>query len=324
MTVGEALAEGKRLLRSPCATAFIDTPDLDAALLLAEILQAGRTELIVRAHEDIAEQDRAKFLRLVERRRSGECAAYILGRKEFRGLMFSVNPHVLVPRPDTETLVEKALDCIDSIAAQGNISLLDLCTGSGAVAISLKSERPFLSVSASDISAGALETAALNAARLLDEGLSAKGPPVRFMQSDIFNNIPGKFDIIVSNPPYIPSGEIPALAPELRWEPRLALDGGGDGLSLIREIISRSPERLLPGGLLLLEAGLGQIPAIRALLEANRFSGIRVYKDLAGKERVISAIPMIRNYPQKTGRGRAIGGLSDFTYMRPASFLYQL
>ena len=290
MTVQETLAEGKKLLESPSTASFIDTPSLDAALLLAEILHVNRSELIARGNEITAEEDREKFLRLIERRKSGECVAYILGRREFRGLEFSVNSHVLVPRPDTETLVEAALEYIDSLRGQGqNLSLLDLCTGSGALAISLKNECPFVCITAADISSPALETARLNAARLLDTRFAdGQRNSVRFIQSDLFEKIDSKFRIIVSNPPYVPSGDLPALAPEVRREPRLALDGGKDGLELIRKIITQTPEYLLPGGVLLLEADAGQMSDIRALLETHGFTGVRIHKDLTGRDRVIS------------------------------------
>ena len=303
MTIRETLAEGTRLLKSPSPSSFIDTPALDAALLLAEVLHSSREELIIRGNDPITESDRDAFSRLISKRRNGECVAYILGRREFRGLEFSVNPHVLVPRPDTETLVEAALEYIDSRRradtppdheqGEHSFSLLDLCTGSGAVAISLasalKNEYPFLRVCASDISPEALETAALNAARLLDGRLSDDNRnSVRFIHSDIFENIPDKFNIIVSNPPYVPSAEISTLAPEVRREPILALDGGADGLELIRRIISQAPEHLLPGGILLLEAGAGQMQDICLLLETHHFTSIRIHKDLAGRDRVIS------------------------------------
>ena len=309
MTISGILTEGKKLLAAPCPEASIDTPSLDAALLLAEVLRTNREALIVRGNESINESDREKFLKLLERRRSGECAAYILGRKEFRGLSFTVSRNVLVPRPDTETLAEIALEYIDSMAGQrtspGNISLLDLCTGSGALAVSLKNERPFLNVSASDISEEALEIAEENAARLvgtapLQGNTKHSGSPIKFIHSDLFENIRGKFSIIVSNPPYIPSGELASLTPEVKAEPAIALDGGGDGLDLIRKIIGRAteylqpaekfPGREFPGGVLLLEAAPEQMRAIAVLLEKRGFGNIKIHRDLAGKDRVISAI----------------------------------
>jgi len=282
VTIRELQTKGTALLKAPCASAFIDTPALDAALLLAETLQISREELIARADDEVDGPVCAKYHTLLGRRRSGECIAYILGRKEFRGLEFTVKAKVLVPRPDTETLFEAALEYLDE-----SCRVLDLCTGSGALAISLKRERPLLSVTASDISVEALETAALNAGRLLP-GLPDESP-VNLVHSDLYENLPDRYNIIVSNPPYIPSGEIPNLAPEVQLEPRLALDGGEDGLALIRRIIADAPDHLLSGGVLLLEAGPAQMPRIGELLANNGFTGVRLHKDLADRERVISA-----------------------------------
>jgi release factor glutamine methyltransferase len=292
VTIQEILTEGKKLLKAPCASALIDTPALDAALLLAEILHTGREDLIARPNDEVAAPDCEKYRALLERRRSGECIAYILGRKEFRGMEFVVNPKVLVPRPDTETLFEAALEYTGKLCGgktsrnpqtEEVFSVLDLCTGSGALAISLKKECPSLSVTASDISAEALETAALNNRRLL-AGESA----VNLVHSDIFENLRGRYNIIVSNPPYIPSGELTNLAPEVQREPRLALDGGEDGLALVRQIIAQAPDHLLPDGALLLEADPGQMPRIKTLMEDNGFTCVRLHRDLSGRERVIS------------------------------------
>ena len=291
MTIQEILTEGKRQLSAPCPEASIDTPALDAALLLSEVLHMNRGELVAHGKDPVTEQNKKIFLGFLERRRNGECVAYILGRKEFRGLEFAVNYNVLVPRPDTETLVEAALGYIGE---KKNLSLLDLCTGSGAVAVSLKNERPSLRVSASDISVQALDIARLNTIRLLDGRLLDRRPvnssrnKIQFYQSDLFETIAGSFDVIVTNPPYVPSSNLETLAPELRGEPQIALDGGGDGLVLIREIIALSPDHLLPGGVLLLEADPEQMPAIREHLENNNYTGIRMHKDLAGRNRVIS------------------------------------
>ena len=300
MTIQEALAVGRRMLGRPGFPSAIvppaaGTPSLDAALLLAETMNTSREKLLANGNEPIAVSRLEHYFRLLQRRKNGECVAYILGRKEFRGLEFSVNPDVLVPRPDTETLVEAAIMYIDSWqaaadnAAQGTGPLLDLCTGSGAVAISLKKERPFLKITASDISAAALETASHNAGRLLDKSCFY-GEEISFIESCLFDKIPGKYHIIVSNPPYVPSKDIDALAPEVRMEPRLALDGGEDGLDLIRAIIISAKEHLLPGGILLLEASPGQMSEIRFLMEKYGYTSIKIHKDLAGMDRVISGM----------------------------------
>ena len=292
MTIREALKEGARLLETPCPTALIDTPGLDAALLLGEVLHLRREELIVRANSKVSEKEYEDYSHLLSRRMNGECIAYILGRKEFRGLEFTVGPQVLVPRPDSETLIEAALDYIEnedpfiSCSHKYRCSLLDLCTGSGALAIALKHERPFLNISASDISPEALKLAQHNATRLLGGGHLGN---LNFIESDLFENISGKFNIIISNPPYVDSLILPGLAPELHREPLIALDGGKGGLDLIRKIVTEAPDHLHPEGVLLLEADPGQMPCIRSLLEKNKFRNIRVRKDLAGRDRVVSA-----------------------------------
>ena len=299
MTIQEALADGTRLLKSPCKFALIDTPALDASILLSKILGIDKTKMILSANECIERQVLKDYKILLERRRAGECIAYILGYKEFRGLEFCVNPNVLVPRPDTETLVEATLEHIDYIFSdikQGSpgysisneVSLLDICTGSGAVAISLKNERPFLTVTASDISLQALEIARLNADRLLGKESALGSRSFDFIQSDLFKNIRGKFNIIVSNPPYVLSSELINLAPEVQYEPIVALDGGEDGLQLIKEIIAQTANYLSPGGYLLLEAAHDQMPTIQKLLEIHGLANIKRYKDLASKDRVIS------------------------------------
>ena len=331
MTLRQALAGGNAAL----ASAGVESPALDASLFLADILKVSRAALIAAGPEPLDDETLGRFWERVRRRIAGECAAYILGRKEFYGLEFTVGPAVLVPRPDTETLVEAALEFCrrapsgaattagvwgprpqargetedrsvwfrgggaagveaDRAGVRGETSplphsgsfahhaVLDLCTGSGAVAIALKHELPELEVWAADISPGALVLARTNAEGLL--------PPeaIRFCQGDLFGALDGAgpFSLIVSNPPYIPSGDIPRLSPEVRNEPLLALDGGGDGLVIIKKIIDRAPDFLRPGGRLLLEADPGQARIIAVLLEKNGFINIQTYRDLSGGERV--------------------------------------
>ena len=299
MTIREALASGSAVLK----TAGIESHNLDASLLLAEVLNAGRSSLIAAASDPLAEEALAAYGDLIKRRLAGECVAYILGRKEFYGLEFLVNPSVLVPRPETETLVEAVLgsrDREEGIGDRGSgirsagdrkempVRVLDLCTGSGAIAIALKHEMPELEVWAADISAEALETAKANAARLL--------PPdsIRFFRGDIYKALPqlftfqfSLFTVIVSNPPYIPTAEIAGLSPEVRAEPVIALDGGGDGLDIIRMIVAGAPDFLCTGGALLLEADPRQMNEIACLYEKAGFTDISTYNDLAGEKRVI-------------------------------------
>jgi release factor glutamine methyltransferase len=297
MTIREALAEETASL----VAAGIESPGLDSSLFLAKVLNISRSMLTAAGNDNIPPSSVTAFRKLIKRRQSGECTAYILGKKEFYGLEFTVTPSVLVPRPDTETLVETALlgsrewgaGSREQRPGKRPIRVLDLCTGSGAVAIALKHTMPELEVWAADISAEALEIAKTNAARLL--------PPdsIRFFQGDLYTALSptpplptplSPFPIIVSNPPYIPSAEIPSLSPEVRMEPALALDGGDDGLNVIRNIISRAPEFLCTGGVLLLEADPRQMTVIAFLYKEAGFYDIQTYKDLSGRERVISGI----------------------------------
>jgi release factor glutamine methyltransferase len=282
MTIRETLLEGKALLSS----SNIESASLDANLLLAAVLRTGRAELIVRGNETITAEERSAFLALVRRRGAGEPAAYILGRREFWGLDFIVGPDVLVPRPDTETLVETALRKAGEAAG---LRLLDLCTGSGAVAVALKHERPGWEIWASDISPKALDTAKANAEKIL----GASGA-LRFLNSDLlgaFDTLDPslRFSMIVTNPPYVKRGIIETLAPEVRAEPRIALDGGEDGLDLIRRLIPQAARRLAKGGRLLIEADPRQMEAIGVILKENQFPDPETHSDLTGRARVISA-----------------------------------
>lgn len=311
MIVGEALAEGAALLRK----AGVDSPSLDSSLLLAASLGIDRSRLLARRSDPLAPQVEERYRNYLYRRATGDCTAYVLGSKEFRGLDFVVTPDVLVPRPDTETLVEAAAAWIDAqprdFTGKGSsapLRLLDVCTGSGCVAVSLKSERPDVDVSASDLSPAALAVARVNAERLLnsrhrDTEYTERAPSssvpsfsssvssvadssIRFYESDLLASVPGRFDLIVSNPPYVPSGVIPGLAVEVRREPRLALDGGADGLDLIRRLVRESRERLDGGGRLLVESGADQTARIAELMAKAGFIGIETIRDLAGLERV--------------------------------------
>jgi release factor glutamine methyltransferase len=283
MTIQEALTDGTGRLRN----AHIDTPALDAALLLAEVLHTDKAGLIIHASVTITKENHEKFRSLINRRLAGESIAYILGQKEFRGLNFTVSPDVLVPRPDTETLVEAAIKELGSVRDRTDSNsfavILDLCTGSGAIAIALKNECPGLEVWASDISEASLNIAKANSARLLHDNA------VHFVRADLFTNapFPKNFDLIVSNPPYIPSTEIESLTKEVRMEPRLALDGGPDGLDIIRKISVGAGQYLADNGILLLEADPRQMDAIRGILLSNGFRDLRLYKDLSGLDRVI-------------------------------------
>jgi len=289
MTIREAIAQGAARLK----TAGIETPSLDASLLLAHVLDISREALTARGEEELSQEALAALRAFLDRRINGECTAYILGKKEFRNLEFLVNSSVLVPRPDTEILVEAAIAIINeqlSINSEqltinrdmDSIRVLDLCTGSGAIAVSLKHEMPPLEVYATDISAEALQTARTNAQRLLPAN------SINFYLGDLYSALPHSlFSLIVSNPPYIPTDEIKTLPAEVQNEPRLALDGGKDGLEIIKRIIDGAPENLTQGGVLLLEAAPYQMKEITHLLEKRGFKDIQLYKDLSGQDRVI-------------------------------------
>jgi len=277
MTIREAIVQASAELKK----AGIESSSLDASLLLAHILNTSRTALIASGADLLAEENLTALRALIQRRLNGECTAYIIGKKEFRGLEFFVNQSVLVPRPDTETLVEAAITVI-SEQGVSDISVLDLCTGSGAVAISLKNEMPHLEVSASDISAQALETAKANAQRLLPDS------SIQFYSGDLYSAIPqSPFNLIVSNPPYIPTEKIKTLSAEVQNEPRIALDGGKSGLEIIKRIIDGAPVYLKRGGTLLLEADPCQMKDIKILLAEKGFKDIKLYIDLSGQTRVI-------------------------------------
>ncbi|MDR0444529.1 MAG: peptide chain release factor N(5)-glutamine methyltransferase [Treponema sp.] len=306
MTVREALTESAGTLKK----VGIETSSLDASLLLAQVLGTNRTALASCGADQLSQEILAAFQSLIDRRKNGECTAYILGKKEFRGLEFFVNPSVLVPRPDTETLVEAAIERIRS-GERGvggePIRVLDLCTGSGAIAVALKHEMPALEVWATDISAEALETAKANAARLLGDN------SINFYLGDLFepfsatshSPLPAhcslftahcslltadRFSLIVCNPPYIPSDDIKTLSVEVQKEPRLALDGGKSGLETIKQVINGAPDYLSQGGMLLMEADPRQMKDIAVLLEKRGFSCLQLYKDMSDFERVIGGV----------------------------------
>ncbi len=245
---------------------------IDAQLLLLHVLNregAGRAWLLAHDTDTLPPPEQARFAALCQRRAAGEPVAYLRGTKEFYGLQLQVDARVLDPRPDTETLVDWALEVLAPLAAP---RLLDLGTGSGAIALALQHQRPDAQVSAVDASADALAVAQANATRL--------GLAVQFAHGDWLRGVAGQFDAIVSNPPYIAAAD-PHLA-ALRYEPLQALASGADGLDDIRAIVSQAPAHLLPGGWLLLEHGWDQAGAVQALLRVAGFAEVQSRKDLAG------------------------------------------
>jgi release factor glutamine methyltransferase len=242
----------------------------------------SRIELYAHFDRPLAAAELASYRELVSRRLAGQSVAYLLGHKEFWSLDLLVDPRVLVPRPDSETLIEEALDRLAGPGA--GLRIADVGTGSGALALALAKERPEAQVFATDISPDALAVARANAERL--------SLTVTFLEGDLDQPLvsAGRFDLIVANLPYIPSADIDGLAADVRSEPRLALDGGADGLALVRRLVATAPELLQPEGCLALEVGAGQASAVEELLGATGFAGVRSRRDLAGIERVVSGL----------------------------------
>jgi release factor glutamine methyltransferase len=261
----------------------LEKPLLDAQVLLAHALMTSRTQLVIDAKKPLAPEELARFRDMVKRRRAHEPVAYVLGEREFYGRSFRVDRRVLVPRPDTETLVDVALARTE--ACSMSMRALDLCTGSGCV--TLAKQRPTARVHATDVSPDALAVAAENAQRLGAYNLSLS-------RGDLFDAIPSglaPFDVVTANPPYIATAEIASLARDIKeHEPRLALDGGDDGLSLVRRIVAGAPEVLAPGGVLAVEVGAGEAHAAARMFEERGFGHVTITRDYGRIERVVDGI----------------------------------
>lgn len=258
--------------------AGMEEANLDARLLLEEVCGTDRNYLLVHGMEEVTKQEEEHFREAIAKRSQHIPLQHILGYQEFMGLRFMVSPKVLIPRQDTETLVEEVMRFLHD-----GMRILDLCTGSGCILLSLLHYSNDCAGTGTDICAEALEIAAANAKQL---GLSAT-----FCQSDLFEKICGKYDIIVSNPPYIPSRVIPTLMEEVKLhDPLLALDGGEDGLFFYRKIINQAGEHLSKGGRLFFEIGWNQAEAVSEYFRNAGFQDVTVYKDLSGLNRVVSGV----------------------------------
>jgi len=266
MTIAETLRQATLRLKSE----GVRDAQLNAQSLLANALGRDRTYLIVNLQRELEERELAQFAEDLERRSAGEPLQYIIGHQEFYGLEFAVNPAVLIPRPETELLVELSLEREFS-------SVADLGTGCGAIALAIKRQRPQARVVAVESSAAALVVAQRNAVK--------HGLVIEFRHGRWLEPLAGEcFDLIVSNPPYVAEGD-PHLA-GLAFEPARALVSGPDGLSAIREIVAAAPSHLAPGGWLMLEHGIGQEVTVRTLLAQNGLEEVRTWPDLAGIPRV--------------------------------------
>ena len=264
--------------------AGIDTPKLDARLLMQNVLGQSHASLIASAQEEMSQDQLEAFHTLITRRAAREPVSRILGSREFHGLNFTLAPDTLDPRPDTETLVTAALTLAHG---QNSLRILDLGTGSGAIIVSLLHALPAAQGTATDLSEGALDAARANA---IMNGVSHR---LELIRSDWFAKVHNTFDLIVSNPPYIPDADLETLSPEVRLhDPHLALKGGPDGLAAYRAIIKAAPAHLEPGGHILLEIGQGQEGDVAALLAAAGFTEPTTIPseqaDLAGVIRVIT------------------------------------
>jgi release factor glutamine methyltransferase len=269
--------------------AGIDSPRLDAEILLAFCLNMSREQLVVAAEMTLSPTAARHFYNLVERRLRREPVAYITSKQEFWSLDFAVSPDVLIPRSDTERLVEVVLLCAAKFSPETPLRIAELCTGSGAVAVSLARELPLAQIDATDVSPAALAIARRNAEA---HQVAAR---MRFLAGDLFSawaavSAP-RFDLIVANPPYVRRHELPTLAPEVnRWEPITALDGGIDGVDFYRRIVAGAPDYLAEAGTLVLEIGDDMATAIATLCaDSGSFPHVEVFQDYAGRDRVIKA-----------------------------------
>lgn len=276
-------AELYRQLSSEFSLAGIDSPELTARLIIEHVTGISPGSLISNPEQQVPDEQSARIVNLAQRRLRGEPVFRIIGSREFFGLPFNLNPHALEPRPDTETLVETAIGLgQDIVTRKGQCRVLDLGTGTGAIGISIASKIPEAKVTLSDVEPEAVRIARQNAE------LNGLAGQIEIVVSDWYENIDSKFDLIVSNPPYVETAAIDDLAIEVRdHDPHLALDGGEDGLDCYRAIARGAGEHLDDGGLIVLEIGQGQRPAVTGIFNLSDFSFRSARCDLAGIERVL-------------------------------------
>ncbi len=278
MIIKEILKKGYDILKEN----NIEEPNLKARRLLANILEKDKEYLIINENEEVNNNKIERFFSYIERIKNFEPIQYIINEQEFMGIKFFVNENVLIPQPDTETLAYEVIKICDKFDGNSEIKILDLCTGSGAIAISLSrilKER--VKVYASDISEEALRVANTNIIKNLLN--------IELIQSNLFENIDLQFDIIVSNPPYIETETLKNLPEEVKKEPQIALDGGEDGLKFYNEIILNAKKHLNTNGYLAFEIGYNQKEKVEEIFKKNNYKNIFSKKDLSGNNRVVIA-----------------------------------
>lgn len=286
MTNTPTIASARRALRELLSQGGIDSADADARLLIAHALDIERTTVLTHSERVLTADEIETIDALAQRRLAHEPVARIIGAKEFWSLALAVGPDVLVPRPETETVVELALDSIvgDALRME-DFRILDIGTGSGALLLALVKELEHATGTGTDISEGALAVARANAEH---HGVASR---CRFVSCNIAAGLRGPFDLIISNPPYIVRNDIAGLEPEVRdYDPALALDGGTDGLDCYRAIAAEARHLLVPGGRLVVELGQGQEAAVRGLFSEAGLTADETRPDLAGIPRALSAI----------------------------------
>lgn len=276
MTYRECYEQGCRTLQA----AGIEEAALDARLLLEAVCGTDRNDLLVHGEQPVAPEAEEKYLNWIRQRAEHIPLQQLTGEQDFMGLTFSVNEHVLIPRQDTEILVEEVLKELHD-----GMRVLDMCTGSGCILLSLLHYSNDCEGLGVDLSAEALEVAGRNVLKVLPP---EKAEHAHFLQSDLFEKVEGKFEIIVSNPPYIASAEVEKLMPEVRdHEPRMALDGTEDGLYFYRRIIEKAGKHLVSSGMLFFEIGYDQGQAVSELMRTEGYCDVQVVQDYAGLDRVV-------------------------------------
>ena len=284
MTYRECYEQGCRTLQA----AGIEEAALDARLLLEAVCGTDRNDLLVHGEQPVAPEAEEKYLNWIRQRAEHIPLQQLTGEQDFMGLTFNVNEHVLIPRQDTEILVEEVLKELHD-----GMRILDMCTGSGCILLSLLHYSNDCEGLGVDLSAEALEVAGRNVLKVLTP---EKAEHAHFLQSDLFEKVEGKFEIIVSNPPYIASAEVEKLMPEVRdHEPRMALDGTEDGLEFYRRIIAEAGQYLVSSGMLFFEIGYDQGQAVSELMRTEGYCEVQVVQDYAGLDRVVLGTYCERN-----------------------------